>query len=77
MFWNKKKKIINIMGMSCKKCVDKITYALMSIPEIDKVKINLNKKEATVYYSTNVNDDDIRKKIEELDYQVTGIRNVN
>ena len=76
MFWHKKKKIVNIMGMSCNKCTEKVKDALMSIPEIDKVKVNLNNKEAIIYSNTEVNDEDIRRKIEELDYQITGIRNI-
>ena len=75
MFWNKKKKIVNINGMHCDKCCERVKYALMSIPEIDKVKVSNN--QAIIYYRNEVNDDDIRKKIEELDYNITGIRNVN
>lgn len=76
MFWNKKKKIINISGMSCNKCKEKVRDALISIPEIDKAKVNLERKEAIIYYKTDINDEDIRRKIEDLEYQVTGIRNI-
>ena len=75
MFWNKKKKIVNISGMHCDKCNERVKYALMSIPEVDKVKVSNNL--ATIYYKTEVNDDDIRRKIEELEYTITGIRNIN
>ncbi|MEE3343362.1 MAG: heavy metal-associated domain-containing protein [Bacilli bacterium] len=77
MFWNNKKKIVNISGMSCEKCAKKVKNALESIPEINKVKVDLSKNAALIYYKTEVNDEDIRRKIEEFDYKITGIRNIN
>ena len=74
-FWNKKKKIVNIGGMSCDKCNERVRYALMSIPEVDRVKVSIN--QVIIYYKTDVNDDDIRRKIEELGYNITGIKNIN
>ncbi len=77
MFFNKKRKLINISGMSCKNCARKIKLALESIPEIDKVKVNLTNNEAIIYYKTSVQDDEIKRKIEELEYKVTGIKKIN
>ncbi len=77
MFWNKKRKLINISGMSCEKCAKNIKRVLEEIPEIDKVKVNLLKQEAIIYYKTEVNEEEIKRKIEELEYKVTGIRNIN
>ena len=77
MFWNNKKKIVNISGMSCDKCAKKIKLALETIPEINKVKVDLTKGEAIVYYKDELNDDDITRKVEELEYKITGIRNIN
>ena len=62
--------------MSCDKCAQKIKLSLESIPEINKVKVNLSANEATIYYKDEVNDEDITRKIETLDYKVTGIRNI-
>ena len=75
MFWNKKKKIVKISGMHCDKCNSSVKDALLSIPEVDKVKVSNN--QAIIYYKTDVNDYDIRRKIEELEYTITGIRNIN
>ena len=75
MFWNNKKKIITISGMNCNNCAKKIKKALENIPEINKVKINLSTKKATIYYKDIINDNDIINKIEELEYKVTGIIN--
>lgn len=74
MFWNKMKKIVNISGMKCDKCNSRVKDALLSIPEVDKAKVSNN--QAVIYYKTEVNDDDIKRKIEELGYSITGIRNV-
>ena len=63
--------------MSCEKCAKNIKRVLEEIPEIDKVKVNLLKQEAIIYYKTEVNEEEIKRKIEELEYKVTGIRNIN
>ena len=77
MFWNKKRKLINISGMSCDKCAKNIKRTLENIPEITKVKVNLTNQEALIYYKEEVNDEEIKRKIEELEYKVTGIKNIN
>ncbi len=76
MFWNKKRKIINISGMSCDKCAKNIKRALESIPEINKVKVNLSNQEALIIYKEEISNEEIKRKIEELEYKVTGIKNI-
>lgn len=75
MFWNKKKIIVNISGMSCDKCRSHVKDALESIPEVDRAKVNND--QATIFYKTAFNEDDIRRKIEELGYSITGIKKIN
>ena len=53
---------------------NKITY---NDGQTYKVKVNLLKQEAIIYYKTEVNEEEIKRKIEELEYKVTGIRNIN
>lgn len=74
MFWNKKKKVVSLSGMNCDNCIRRVKGALESIPEVDKAKVSIN--QAVLYYKNNIIDDDIRRKIEELGYTITGIKKV-
>ena len=77
MFWNNKKKEIHITGMKCEGCTKAIKRNLETIPEISKVKINLSKNNAIITYKGTLDNNDITRKIEELDYQVTEIKDIN
>ena len=78
MFFKKsKKKIIGIEGMHCEKCADKIDKALEDLSDTDRVKVNLKKKTATIYYNNSIDDLLLQKTIEDLGYTVTGIKEIH
>lgn len=70
------KKIIEIEGMSCSHCAEKVENALYGIPETEKVKINLDNKNAEVDFSSDVNDKTISDIIKFAGYSVKNIKNI-
>lgn len=75
MFFNKKKrKIINIEGMTCEHCVSKVETALENLVDISKAKVDLNKKRVIVTYDNTADDILLQDTIEKLGYTVTGIK---
>lgn len=70
MFSKKNKKVINIEGMHCDHCVKRVTDALNSIEGVDKVKVNLAKKEAVITSEKEISDELINSKINELGFQI-------
>ncbi len=74
MFGKKKeKKIINIEGMHCENCAKKVERALCNIDNVEKAKVNLNKKQAIITLKDKVNNDTIATAITDLDFEVTNI----
>ena len=76
-FKKKKKKIIGISGMSCDACALRIDKALEDLSDISRVKVDLKKKCAIVFYDENVDSLLLQKTIEDLGYKVTGIKEVH
>lgn len=74
MFHKQEKKVAIIEGMHCEHCAKKVESALLALDGVDKVKINLKKKEVTVLLSGPVQDDLIKEQIETLDYTVLEIK---
>lgn len=74
MFGKKMKKKIGIEGMHCNHCAMKVQEALNGIEGIKSTKVNLAKKEAEVILEQDVNNEDIKKAIAEIDFQVTDIQ---
>ena len=75
-FCHQKRKIIGIEGMHCDKCKEKIETNLESLSDINKVKVNLHKKIAIVYYEDTLDNLLLQTAIEKLGYTVTGIKEV-
>ena len=74
MFFKKKKKIINIEGMTCEHCAKKIENVLEPLADVIKVKVNLQKKQAIITFENTVDELLLQNKIEGLGYTVTGIK---
>lgn len=72
----KSKMKIIIHGMSCKHCAKKVEEALKEIEKVEKVKVNLKNKEAILITEKEVEQEKIKKAIEDLDYQVLQIKEV-
>lgn len=77
MFKKKIKTIIKIDGMSCIHCANKVKTTLLKIDNIKKVKVDLAKKEATIISNEKLDINKIKEKIEQLDYKVIDIMEIN
>ncbi|HHT75101.1 MAG TPA: cation transporter [Methanomassiliicoccaceae archaeon] len=62
---------LNVKGMKCGGCKKRVEDALVSLPGVSSVKIDLKKGEVQVAYDeTSTGPEQIRKKIGEAGYQV-------
>ena len=73
MFNKKIKKVVTIEGMMCEHCKNKVETSLSSINNVSKVKVNLKDKTATIYSTASINNEDIKKIIKKLYYQIISI----
>lgn len=69
-----KKLVMKIEGMSCKHCTKRVEDALKNVEGVIGVSVNLKNKEAVVKYKDQVNVDDLKKAVLDLDYQVGEIK---
>jgi copper chaperone CopZ len=65
-------KIIKIDGMSCSHCKAAVEKALSAIPGVS-ADVSLDAGTATVVATREVGDDELRKAVEEEDYEVISI----
>ena len=75
-FWNIRqsvKKTVMVSGMHCDHCVKSVTEAIDKI-EGASAKVNLKKEEAVVSYDREIDDDDLKKAVEEAGFKVVDIR---
>lgn len=73
MFHKKIRKIVTIEGMMCNHCKNKVESSLKELENVTKVKVNLANKKAEIYSNVVISDEDIKKTITNLGYQVTSI----
>lgn len=72
--FNKSRKInIRVEGMMCKHCASKVEEELVKIDGIDKVKVDLDKKQVTIFSKGEVDLEKVKKAIEGLEYTYGGI----
>ena len=69
MLFNKKQ-IVKIDGMHCNHCASRVEECISSIPEVKKVKVNLNKKEAQITADQNIDLELIKESLKETDFKV-------
>ena len=67
------KKTVMVSGMHCDHCVKSVTEAIDKI-EGASAKVNLKKEEAVVSYDREIDDDDLKKAVEEAGFKVVDIR---
>lgn len=65
-------KLVQIEGMHCENCKNSIERAVNRI-EGAVCKVNLKKKNARVIYSKEIDDEELKRVIERLDFQVVSI----
>lgn len=68
---------LKIKGMTCGHCVKAVTEALEPIAGITDVKVDLDNDKATIYLSKDVDNEVIKKEIEEAGYEVESIKEVS
>ena len=73
MFHKKIRKTVTIEGMMCNHCKNKVESSLKELENVMKVKVNLANKKAEIYSNAVISDEDIKKTITNLGYQVTSI----
>ena len=77
MFFNKKKrKIINIEGMTSEDDAKKVKDTLENLTDVSKVKIDLNKNQVIVIYDNTLDEILLTNTIEELGFTITGIKEI-
>ena len=54
MFFHHKKLIVQVTGMHCSNCLDRIKKALEEVSDVVKVKGNLSKQEVIVFYDQSL-----------------------
>lgn len=74
MFNKSNKKTLTIEGMHCEHCAKKVENTLKNIEGIDKVKVNLSKKEATIYSKIEIDNQTIQDSFKELDFKIVNIK---
>ncbi|RKM61314.1 heavy-metal-associated domain-containing protein [Butyrivibrio sp. CB08] len=67
-----KTKVFKIDGMHCENCTNRVKRAINRIDGVS-ARLNLRKKQAVVEYDRDVDDDEIIKAIEALDYKVVSV----
>ena len=73
MFHKKIRKTVTIEGMMFNHCKNKVESSLKELENVMKVKVNLANKKAEIYSNAVISDEDIKKTITNLGYQVTSI----
>ena len=66
-------KTVKIEGMMCAHCEAAVKKALEELPQVEKADVSHEKGTATVTLSCRVDDDVLKKAVEDKDYKVTGI----
>ncbi len=75
MLFGKEKitKVIHIDGMSCVHCAAKVEKALAALSGVADVKVDLEKKTATVKLKKDIDSQTLKSTVENLGYSVTEI----
>lgn len=75
MFGNSKiTKTIQIEGMSCNHCKMTVEKALKSMNGVTKVEVSLENKNAVIKSNKEIEDDEIKKTIDEIGFNVKEIK---
>lgn len=65
-----KKIKLNISGMTCNNCLNRVETALTELEGVKKVKINLKKETASVKFDQTIQEiDDLTKAVDQAGYQ--------
>lgn len=70
------KKILTVEGMSCMKCLRKVHDALIELPGVTSVDIDLRTGTAFVGSETDIDNSRIKGAVNHIGYEVTDIEKV-
>lgn len=70
----KMEKIINIEGMMCGHCEAAVKKALEALPQVDEAVVSHNEGTAVVKLNSEIDNDVLKKTVEEKDYTVTNVQ---
>ena len=70
MLFKKETKNYTVNGMHCGGCAKRVTEALMQIPSVKKVNIDLESKNVEVVYAKELSDEAVKSAIEKLGFAV-------
>lgn len=70
MFGNKIVKNMLIQGMTCEHCSKRIEEALKRVKEVKLVRVNLDTKTAEIILKNDVEDDVLKRVVEEIGFEV-------
>lgn len=73
MFNKKVEKTISIEGMKCEGCVSRVKNVLEDIKEVTACEVSLEEKTAKITLKKDIDDEIIKKKIENLGFKVNNI----
>ncbi len=65
--------ILGVDGMVCEGCENRIKRSLMMIPQVTNVTASHNENKVVVTTSEFIDVENIRKKIEDLDFSVLSV----
>lgn len=68
------KKIIEIAGMKCEKCANRVENKFKDILDSEKVKVNLENHNCIIDDEGMLTDTEIKEIISDLGYEVTSIK---
>lgn len=68
------RKIINIEGMHCEHCSNRVSKSLSSLVGVKKVKVDLKKKTAEIELTKEISDQLIIETISEAGFEVISIK---
>lgn len=68
------RKIINIEGMHCEHCSNRVNKSLSSLDGVKKVKVDLKKKTAEIELTNEVSDQLIIETISDAGFEVISIK---
>lgn len=68
------KQTVKIEGMKCQHCASHVEEALKNIEGVKSVHVNLENKEAVIKSKSGIDEEAIKKAIEEVGYKVVEIK---
>lgn len=70
------KKILTINGMCCMNCVKQVHNALLELPEVNSVDIDIKTDTVFLDMNRNIENDKIKNIVDHTGYEVTDIEKV-